>query len=125
METPRRRAGSDLRVTDRYRLQQLLLKLVATLPVVQVQNRLMACTDRDFALAIVGLESEDAERLLACVSPTKAARVRDEVRLHEGRHVQSEHVVMAIGTIIRSLESNRTIAGQRSYLRPRRPRSAE
>jgi len=113
------------RVTDRYRLQQSLLKLVATLPVVQVQNRLMASTDRDFALALVGLESEDAERLLACVSPTKAARVRDEVRLQEGRSVQDEHVVAAIGTIVRSLESNRIITGQRSYLRPRRPRSVQ
>ena len=116
---------ATLRVTDRYRLQQSLLKLVATLPLVQVQNRLMACTDRDVALALVGLESEDAERLLACVSPAKAARVRDEVRLQEGRHVQNEHAVVAIGTILRSLESNRIVAGQRSYLRPRRPRSAE
>ena len=122
-----RRSGVEpeatFRVSDRYRLQQSLLKLIATLPVVQVQNRLMASTDRDFALALIGLESEDAERLLACVSPTKAARVRDEVRLQEGRKVQNEHVVAAIGTIVRSLESNRIIAGQRSYLRPRRPRS--
>jgi hypothetical protein len=109
-------------VIDRVVLQKSLLRLVAKLPVVQVQNRLMACTDRDFALALVGLEEEDAEHLLALVSPPKARRVREETRLQEKRHVEGEYVVVALKSIILSLESNRTIAGQRSYLRPRRPR---
>ncbi|MCK4515942.1 MAG: hypothetical protein KAU31_11830 [Spirochaetaceae bacterium] len=101
------------------------MRLVAKLPAVQVQNRLMSCTDRDFALALVGLESEDSEQLLAFVSPSKATRVREEVRLQETRHVESTHIVVALNTIIRSLESNRIVVGRRSYLRPRRPRSKE
>ncbi|MBU8914227.1 MAG: hypothetical protein KOO61_09405 [Spirochaetales bacterium] len=104
-------------------LQQSLLGLAAKLPVVQVQNRLMACTDRDFALALIGMESEDSERLLALVSPLKANRVREEIQLQEARHVESKHVVVALNSIIKSLESNRIVAGRRSYLRPRRPRS--
>jgi hypothetical protein len=110
-------------VTDRLILQKSLLRLVAKLPVVQVQNRFMSCTDRDFALALMGLQDEDAEHLLALVSPSKANRVREEVRLQEARHVEGEHVVVALKSIILSLESNRTVAGRRSYLRPRRPRS--
>ena len=106
-------------------LQQSLLRLVTKLPVVRVQNRLMASTDRDFALAAVGLESDELDRLLAFVSSSKANRVREEVRLQEARHVESRYVVVALTTIISSLESNRIVAGQRSYLRPRRPRSAE
>ncbi len=106
-------------------LQQSLLRLVSQLPVARVQNRLMASTDRDFALAVVGLEPDELDRLLAFVSSSKANRVREEVRLQEARHVESRYVVVALTTIIRSLESNRIVVGQRSYLRPRRPRSAE
>ena len=111
------------RVMDRSVLQQSLLRLVAKLPPVQVQNRLMACTDRDIALAFVGLDLEDSERLLALVSPSKADRVREEIQMQEARHVESRYTVAALSTIIRSLQSTRTVASQRSYLRPRRPRS--
>ena len=110
---------------DRFILQQSLLRLVAKLPAVQVQNRLMACTDRDFALALTGLESEDSERLLAFVSSSKADRVREEIRLQQARHAESKLAVIALSTIIRSLESNRAVTSQRSYLRPRRLRSDE
>jgi hypothetical protein len=112
-------------MTDRSTLQQSLLRLAVKLPAVQVQNRLMACTDRDFALALVGMESADSERLLAFVSRSKATRVREEVRLQEARRVENRHLAVALTTIIRSLESNRIVAGRRSYLRPRRPRSDE
>lgn len=107
---------------DRPALQRLLLNTVRRLRRVEVQNRLMACTDRDLALAILDMEDSDARTILATVSPKKAARVREEEQLHDARHVESTHVVAALLTVIRSLETGRLIPGQRSYLRPRRSR---
>lgn len=103
-------------------LQQSLLKLVASLPAVQVQNRLMACTDRDLALALRGLPTEESEDLLKMISPSKADRVREEIRLQERRRVEDRYIVVALRSIVLSLESNKYVAGQRSYLRPRKPR---
>ena len=110
-------------VTDRVRLQKLLLRLAEELPPAQVQNRLMATTDRDLGLSLMGMAGEDCERLLRLVSSAKAERVRQELALQKTRHIESAHSVTALATTIRSLEANRSVSGQRSYFRPRRPRS--
>jgi len=114
-----RRPGITMPEIDRARLQQSLIELTKSLPDVQVQNRLMACTDRDLALAFSGMASDELDAVLNRVAPGKANRVREEIRIQKGRHVESRYSVSALKTIIRSLESNRTVAGQRSYFRPR------
>ena len=101
-------------------LQHQLLEAIAELPAVQVQNRLMACTDRDVALAMVGLTDEEADSIVSRVSPRKAARVRDEHRLEERRHVDEKHIIYALNVLINSLRGDRPMAGRRSYVRPRR-----
>lgn len=105
---------------DRGALQHQLLELVRNLPRVQVQNRLMACTDRDVALALVGLTDVERESVLATVSVRKAARIREEVALQERRRVDPKHAVFALGVVIGSLESEGLVKGNRSYLRPHR-----
>ena len=47
-------------MTEEAKYRALLLKLVRDLPRVQVQNRLMACTDRDVALSVDGMQEADA-----------------------------------------------------------------
>lgn len=89
---------------------------------VEVQNRLMACTDRDLALAILGMDDSDTCAILATISPTKAARVREEKHLQDARHVDRTHIVTALLTVIQSLETGRIVPARRSYLRPRRSR---
>lgn len=105
---------------ERAALQRSLLELSHSLPEVQVQNRLMGCTDRDLALALDGMSDDEIEELLSRIAGSKAARVREEVRLEASRHVESRYSVAALQTVIRSLESNRSVRGQRSYFRPRR-----
>lgn len=107
---------------DRAALQRRLLELIETLPPVLAQNRLMTCTDRDLALALVGMGAEDAERVLAPISPRKAQRVREERALEERRQVDARHIIAAITTVIAALRGERNRAARRSYLRPRRRR---
>jgi len=106
-------------VTRRRTLQERLVGLASSLPAVQVQNRLMATTDRDLALSLSGMDSSDERRVLAHLSPTKADRVRQELAINERRRVAEEHVVHALTVLIDSLEGRRTQA-RRSYVRPRR-----
>ena len=103
-------------------LQRQLLTLIESLAAVQVQNRLMACTDRDIGLSLLGVDEHAVDRVLHHVSPKKAERIRDEIRMDRSRHVESRYVAMAVRTVIASLQSERAVAGSRSYLRPRRRR---
>lgn len=108
-------------MTHRTAFQRRLLSLVRQSPRVQVQNRLMACTDRDVALSLTGMSEEEADAILSCVSSRKAERVREERRLADRRHLDEKHIVFSINVLIASLQSDRAVAGRRSYLRPRRP----
>jgi hypothetical protein len=101
-------------------LQHRLADLARELPSVQVQNRLMACTDRDVALALVGMTEEDAESVLRHLSPRKAGRIREERALEERRRVDEKHVIFSLNLLIASLEGERALPGRRSYVRPRR-----
>lgn len=107
-------------MTRRRALQERLLELVARVPAVQVQNRLMATTDRDIALSLSGMESYEESLILAHLSPAKADRIREELALTGRRRVDEVHVVHALGVLIGSLEGRRT-GSRRSYFRPRRP----
>lgn len=87
---------------------------------VHVQNRLMACTDRDAALALVGMTGDEVHSVLGHVSPRKASRVLEELALGERRRVEEKHLLAALQTVLQSLEGERVVAGQRSYVRPHR-----
>jgi Mg/Co/Ni transporter MgtE len=107
-------------VIERGALQHRLRQLVAKLPAVQVQNRLMACTDRDIALALMGMTPAEAQSIVSHVSSRKASRVLEELALEERRRVEERHVIHALNVVITSLAGERSIAGPRSYVRPRR-----
>lgn len=105
---------------DLLTLQRTLTSLIESLPPAQVQNRIMACNDRDVALSLSRMDQETIEKILGMIARSKADRIREEIRLQESRHVEHQHIAAALRTIVQSLERNRSVAGQRSYLRPRR-----
>lgn len=106
---------------ERRARQKRLIELVRSLPAVQVQNRLMASTDRDIALALAGMADEEEATVLAHLAPRKADRVREELALEERRRVDEKHIVSSLDVLIASLLGDRTMTGRRSYVRPRRP----
>lgn len=105
----------------RAELQQRLLTLVSSLPAVQVQNRLMAGTDRELALCLFGMTGDDQERVLATISRQKADRVRDELSLLRTRRVEEKHHERSLAAVIASLSGDRVVStgARRGYLRPR------
>jgi hypothetical protein len=109
-------------VTQRTILQKRLVELEETLPAVRVQNSLMACADRDVALALIGMELSARARVLSHLSTMKAARIVEEIELCERRRVDEQHLVYALNLVLTSIEGDRTVAARRSYVRPRRPR---
>jgi len=104
-------------------IQRSILSLVEQLPAVQVQNKLMACTDRDLALTLEGMSDEDTEKVLGLIAQGKATRVREEMSLQAFRFVEERHRVASASVILRTLRSDRVVRGQRSYLRPRHTQS--
>lgn len=102
-------------------LQKELLTLLETLPAVQVQNRLMACTDRDVALSLLGVPPDRLQTVLQSVSARKASRVLAEIALEERRRVEDRCLALSLQTVITSLSGDRPAPGTRSYVRPRRP----
>jgi hypothetical protein len=115
MDVPGRGPG-----ISRQALQTQFLALVETLPAVTVQNRLMACSDRDLALSLLGADPAVVSSVLATVSHRKASRVLAELALEERRRIQDRYVVMSLSTVLRSLSGKRAAPATRSYLRPRR-----
>lgn len=109
-------------MTERHEFQRTILSLVSNLPSVQVQNRLMSCTDRDIALALGGLSDEEIGQVLSHVSQSKARRIMEEIRLGNHRHADQNHVVLAARLIVQSLQSERSLSGTKGYVRPRRPK---
>ena len=104
---------------------EALQRLLAKLPKVVVQNRLMATSDRDIALALLYFSNTDREAVLSAVSRAKRARVEDEILLQKRLRISRKHYEMAVAGLIRALEQNSAQSSSRGYLRPLRPRPFE
>ena len=97
-----------------------LTELLQTLPAAYVQNTLMASTDRNIALALLGCEDAMEKDVLSRVARAKADRVRQELAISERRRVDSGHVRDALALLLHALETSQAPTGRRSYWRPRR-----
>ncbi len=104
---------------------EVLTRLVRSLPKVVVQNRLMATSDRDVALALLYVPKEDRRPVLEAISKAKRTRVEEEILLHERLQISWKHYETAVSQLIRALQENSAQKGARSYLRPLRPRPSE
>lgn len=101
-------------------LRTRLAGLLQSLPAAHVQNTLMASTDRNIALALLGCEDAMEKDVLSRIARAKADRVRQELAITERRRVDSGHVRDALELLLDALETNQAPAGTRSYWRPRR-----
>ncbi len=102
-----------------------LLTLLHTLPPLLLQNTLMACTDRDLAMAMLRFSSVERELLLGRLAPAKRDRVREELTLQRRVRISDGHYRASLDAVIRRLSSQRSGEPVRSYLRPcRTPRRA-
>jgi len=103
----------------------MLRRLVATLPRPVVQNRLMATSDRDVALALLYFTTEERRPILDAVSLRKRQRIEEEILLQERLRITRKHYEAAASQLIRALQQNTSQHSRRSYLRPLRRRPCE
>ena len=104
-------------------LRKELCELVANLPSTQVQNRLMACPDRQLAIALLDMESDRVESIIARVAESKARRVREELSLAAVRGLDVRDRQRVLNQLVSALRSDRQVEAKRSYLRPRHRRT--
>ena len=103
-------------------LQKTLLELTASLPEHQVQNRLMACPDRQLAIALLGMEPDEVDSIVSRIASVKAKRVREELSLAAVRGLDMPTRMRILKRLVDSLRDDQQVRGERSYLRPRQPR---
>jgi hypothetical protein len=103
-------------------LQKTLLELAANRPEHQVQNRLMACPDRQLAIALLGMDPDEVDSIVSRIAPVKAKRVREELSLAAVRGLDMPTRMRILKRLVDSLREDQQVRGERSYLRPRQPR---
>lgn len=105
--------------------RQRLLQLVRALPPLHLQNALMRCSDRDLALAVRHMTTDERQLVLAPLAGAKRARVLSEPAILAGVRVTDRHCAAATETVISALLNGhgKPSATTGSYLRPRRPDS--
>jgi hypothetical protein len=90
---------------------------------VEAQNRLMGMTDRELAMAMMYMEDRDRSRIFSSLSPSKAGRVREEIRLHGRLNIRYNQYLLAVDQVCSALAKSRPNSPFKSYIRPRRYRS--
>lgn len=112
-------------MTHRDSHAEILARIVKKLPPVIVQNRLMATSDRDVALALLYFSDEEREPVLSAVSKAKKRRIQEEIVLQERLRISRKHYELAVSRLIAALQQNTAQQSQRSYIRPLKPRPSE
>ena len=97
-----------------------LLILLRTLPDLQLQNSLMACTDRDLAMVMRRFAQEERAMLMRHLAPAKRKRVVEELELQRRVRISDEHYTASLEAVLQRISLRRPQKSVRSYLRPRR-----
>jgi hypothetical protein len=100
-----------------------ILARVKTLGRVTSQNRLMAASDRDIAMAMMYMSDGQRGELFSLLSRSKSRRVSEELLLHERLCITHKQYELAARNILGSLEGPKATPPIKSYIRPRRARS--
>ena len=100
-------------------LNNTLVKLIRTLPSIDVQNTLMTLSDRELALAFLYVDETERGYALSLLSPEKRRRVREELILQERLSITPVQYKKTIESVIIKLKLLRRGGSFKSYLRPK------
>jgi hypothetical protein len=104
-------------------LNNTLLKLIRTLPRIDVQNTLMTSSDRELALSLFYMDETDRRYVLSLLSSEKKRRVGEELFLHNRIYITRAQYERTIQAVINKLKLLRRGGDFKSYLRPKKYRS--
>ncbi len=103
---------------DKTAPHEQLLSLIRKLPATEVQNKLMAATDRELALSLMYVQEGDRNFVLSYVGKQKMDRTREELRLQEQVRITYAQYARSIANVIDRLRSAGPRDSMKSYLRP-------
>ncbi|MBN1799601.1 MAG: hypothetical protein JW822_13580 [Spirochaetales bacterium] len=104
-------------------LNNTLVKLIKTLPRIDVQNSLMTLSDRELSLAFLYMDENDRAYALSLLSKEKRRRVGEELILQERLSITQEQYRKTTESVIIKLRLLRRGGGFTSYLRPKNYRN--
>ena len=96
------------------------VKLLKTIPGINLQNLLMPVSDREIALSMQYMKDTDRNTLLSIISGRKAKRIVDELKLINSVSVKYNLYSISIKRIISLLKNTENDPPKKSYLRPKR-----
>jgi len=105
-------------------LNNTLMKLIRTLPRIDVQNTLMTSSDRELALSFLYMDEAERGCVLSLLSAEKRRRVREELTLQERLSITRVQYKRTIESLIITLKLLRRGGDFKSYLRPKNYRNS-
>ena len=94
-----------------------LLKLIRSLPASDAQNRLMRISDRELAVSLLYLVSDERSYVLSFIGGAKRRRVEEEIEYTERLRIRYPQYRAMIESVIEQLGGSGR-GPLRSYLRP-------
>ncbi|MDA3948571.1 MAG: hypothetical protein PF508_05010 [Spirochaeta sp.] len=99
-----------------------IIDLLAEIPAVDAQNRLMRIGDKEIAMSLLFMADGEQDRIVNLLGRGKGTRVRDELTRQRHSRIADTTYETAVRTVIRALQGGRTEA-PRTYYRPTRSRT--
>jgi len=86
---------------------------------VDAQNKLMGCTDREIAVAMLQMNDTDMDFIFSLIAPSKGERIRQETKLLKKNRVSDNTRKTILKRLFRKFEGNQDPHERRSYFKPR------
>ena len=101
-------------------LQTTFLSLLRNMTHVMTQNKLMACTDREIAVAMLHMDDVDREYVFSFLARSKEERIKEEIRLLKKTRITKEHYRKILLKLIKQIKGEGSGPQSRSYFKPRK-----
>ncbi|MCW8966313.1 MAG: hypothetical protein OQK82_06475 [Candidatus Pacearchaeota archaeon] len=101
-------------------LYDRLVSIIRSTAYEHAQNKLMACSDREIAIALLYTKDEEKDFIFSLIAKSKSMRIKEELRLLKRVKVTYEQYTLIISMLIKRFEGNGERLQSRSYLKPRK-----
>jgi hypothetical protein len=101
-------------------LESTLLSILRNMTHVDAQNKLMACTDREIAVAILYMNDDNREFIFTFLAQSKIERINEEIKVLKKKKITDERYRKIITRLIKHLKGEGSDPRGRSYFKPRK-----
>lgn len=101
-------------------LETTFLSLLRNMTHVTTQNKLMACTDREIAAAMLYMDDVNREYVFSFLARSKEERIKEEIRLLKKTRITNEQYRKILSRLTKHINGEGSGPQQRSYFKPRK-----